>query len=107
MRITPVCGDLPAVVTGPPALRLVAETPPTPLPTVVARASVSGSDAEQTSDRRRNPTPKTCFDPPLIAQRAVLGLPVGPMIADLAQARGIPYTAASAAVDREMPTQGG
>ena len=103
MRITPVTGDLPVVVSGPPALRLADEAPPAPPQVVVARSAVSGSDADATSDRRRHPTPKPCFDPPLIAQRAVLGLPVGPMIAELAQAQGIPYAAASAAVDREMP----
>lgn len=103
MRIAPVTGDLPAVVVAPPALRLVGDAAPTPSPAVVARSEVSGRDADATSDQRRDPSPKKFFDPPLIAQRAVLGLAVGPMIADLAEARGISYAAASAAVDREMP----
>ena len=103
MRIVPVTGDLPVVVTGPPALRLVEQAPPSPPSIVVAPAAVSGSDADATSDRRRHPTPKPCFDPPLIAQRAVLGLPTGFLIADFARSQGIPFAAAAAAVDREMP----
>jgi hypothetical protein len=105
MRITPVTGDLPAVVTGPPPVRLVHEAPVPPPPTVVARADVAGADADATSDRRRHPTPQTCFDPPLIAQRAVLGLPVGTLIADLALEKAIPHAAASAAVDLEVARQ--
>ena len=38
------------------------------------------------------------FDPPLIAQRALLGWPVGPMIAEYARAEGTSYTAAHARV---------
>ena len=107
MRITPVTGDLPSVATAPPAPRPLADPLPPPAPTVVARADVSGSDADATSDRRRTPTLLPFFDPPLIAQRAVLGLPVGFLIADFARSEGITYSAASAAVDREMPEQGG
>jgi hypothetical protein len=107
MRITPVTGDLPVVAadvrSGPPQLRLVDEPPAAPVPTVVAPADVAGHEPDADAQARRGPAPRACFDPPLIAQRAVLGLPVGPMIADLARAQGISYGAASAAVDREMP----
>ena len=103
MRITPVTGDLPAVMSGPPPLRLVDDPPAAPVPTVVARTDVSDGGRQADAQARRGPAPRPCFDPPLIAQRAVLGLPVGPMIADLARERGISYGAASAAVDRELP----
>lgn len=106
MRISPVTGDLPAVASAPPVPRPVLEVLPAPAPTVVARADVTGSDADATTDRRRTPTLQPFFDPPLIAQRAVLGLPVGPMIADFARNEGISYSAASAAVDREMQQRG-
>jgi hypothetical protein len=106
MRIVPVMGDLPAVavaqLTDPPA-------PPTPdsevaPPAVAPTSSAGGADAGASDGRRppHSPLPPA-FDPPLIAQRAVLGLPVGPLIADHALAEGISYGAASAAVDREMP----
>ena len=45
------------------------------------------------------------FDPPLIAQRAALGLPVGMLIAELAEAEHMTYSAACAAVDRELPLE--
>lgn len=104
MRIVPVTGDLPAVAW-------LAEPPPPPVPAVEgaapaipAAASAGGAKAGSSHDRHpaRRPVPPA-FDPPLIAQRAVLGLPVGALIAQHAQAEGITYGAASAAVDREMP----
>ena len=106
MRISPVTGDLPAVASAPPVPRPATEVLPAPAPTVVARADVSSSDADATTDRRRTPTLQPFFDPPLIAQRAVLGLPVGSMIADFARTSGITWMAASAAVDRELEQQG-
>jgi hypothetical protein len=104
MRIVPVMGDLPAVaslgeVPTPPAAE-----PDVAPPRVAPASAASGADAGTTGDRRlpRPPVP-LAFDPPLIAQRAVLGLPVGPLIAEHALAEGIDYGAACAAVDRAMP----
>ena len=105
MRITPVTGDLPVLAAAPPPpVRLAADPPPVPATAPVEQTTAPGSDADAaTADHRRAPTPKTFFDPPLIAQRAVLGLPTGHLIADFARSQGITYAAASAAVDREMP----
>jgi hypothetical protein len=105
VRITPVTGDLPAVATPPPPpVRPVAEPPPAPAPAAVAQSGAADSDADAAAGHRRAPSPKPFFDPPLIAQRAVLGLPTGFLIADFARSQGITYAAASAAVDREMPS---
>lgn len=104
MRIVPVMGDLPAVA----ALGEV-PTPPAPEPDVgpplvAPAAAATGADAGTAGDHRApRPQVPLAFDPPLIAQRAVLGLPVGPLIAQHALAEGIAYGAASAAVDRAMP----
>jgi hypothetical protein len=104
MRIVPVTGDLPVVAT-------LVEPPPPPTPDPVAAtpdvapvAAAGGADLAS-ADGRRPPRPPIplAFDPPLIAQRAVLGLPVGPLIAEHALAEDISYGAASAAVDRAMP----
>jgi hypothetical protein len=104
MRMMPVTGDLPAVATlvDPPAPS-VSDIDVAP-PAVAATSSAGGADAGP-SDGRRPPRSQVplAFDPPLIAQRAVLGLPVGPLIAHHALAEGISYGAACAAVDREMP----
>jgi len=108
VRITPVTGDLPAVATPPPPpVRHVAEPASAPVTAAVDSTAAAGADADAASGHRRSPTPKPCFDPPLIAQRAALGLPTGFLIAEFARSQGIPYTAASAAVDRELPERGG
>jgi hypothetical protein len=104
MRMMPVTGDLPAVATlVEPPVPPVSDVDAAP-PAVAPTTSTGGADAGA-SDGRRPPHPQVplAFDPPLIAQRAVLGLPVGPLIANHALAEGISYGAASAAVDREMP----
>lgn len=105
MRIVPVMGDLPAVAQlgGEPLTPPAAEPDMGP-PLVPPASAPTGADAGTAGDRRapRPPIP-LAFDPPLIAQRAVLGLPVGPLIAEHALAEGIHYGAASAAVDRAMP----
>ena len=104
MRIAPVTGDLPAVATPPPALaRSLAGPPPAPATAPVERTAAAGNDADATAGSRRPSSLKPFFDPPLIAQRAVLGLPTGFLIADFARTTGIPYAAAAAAVDRAMP----
>ncbi len=104
MRITPVTGDLPAVATAPPPpVRSVDALPAAPTAAPVAQTTAADPDADAAADRRHQPPPKPFFDPPLIAQRAVLGLPTGFLIADFARSQGISYAAASAAVDREMP----
>jgi hypothetical protein len=104
MRIVPVTGDLPVVASlvdppPPPALDPVAAGP-----AVKPVAAAAGADLAS-ADGRRPPRPPIllAFDPPLIAQRAVLGLPVGPLIAEHALAEDISYGAACAAVDRAMP----
>jgi hypothetical protein len=104
VRIVPVTGDLPAIVTPPPPpVRHVAEPPPPPATAAVEHTTAADTDGYGASGDRRQPGPKPFFDPPLIAQRAVLGLPTGFLIADFARSQGIPYAAAAAAVDREMP----
>lgn len=108
MRIVPVTGDLPAIVTAPPPpVRTVAEAPPPPATAPVEHLARTDTGAGTAAGDRRPPTPKPFFDPPLIAQRAVLGLPTGFLIADLARAEGLPYAAVAAAVDREMPRRPG
>ena len=103
MRIVPVTGDLPAVALPPPApapvVQPAAAAPPLPAVTAAAAADPGGGTAQE----RRQPGGKAYFDPPLIAQRAVLGLPVGPLVAEYARAEGLDFGAAWAAVDREMP----
>lgn len=105
MRIVPVTGDLPALVTSPPPpVRHVVEPPPAPTTAPVQSTAAARPDAGATSGDRRQHRPP-CFDPPLIAQRAALGLPTGFLIAQLALSEGIPHAAAAAAVDREMPSR--
>ena len=104
MRIVPVTGDLPAVATPPPPpVRHLAEPPPPPATAPVEHTTAAGTDADAAA-RDRRPPQKPFFDPPLIAQRAVLGLPTGFLIADFARSQEIPYAVAAAAVDREMPS---
>lgn len=107
MRIQGVTGDLPAIAQfmneGAPKVE-----PPTvdaaPVPAVAAAAAAGDTGGGQSaSDHRRPPIPLPSFDPPLIAQRAVLGFPIGPMVAAHAQSEGISYGEAWAAVDRVMP----
>ena len=109
MRIQAVTGDLPAVaqLTN-EGVAQVEEAPVVDAaPLAVAAAAAAGETGgdPNASDRRRPPSILLSFDPPLIAQRAVLGLPVGPMVASYAAEAGISYNAACAAVDREMPHQ--
>ena len=105
MRIVPVTGDLPALVTPPPhPVRHVAEAPPPPATAPVEHTTAPDAAGYGTANERRSHSPKPFFDPPLIAQRAVLGLPTGFLIADFALWQSIPYAAAAAAVVREMPS---
>ena len=102
MRIVPVTGDLPAIVVPPPLVPPAQERPGSSPPVVESVHRSRGAGSESAAD---HPPPRTLlpfFDPPLIAQRAALGLPVGSMIADFARTEGITYTAASAAVDAEL-----
>jgi hypothetical protein len=104
VRIIPVTGDLPALASAPPQpVRSAAEPPPAPATAPVEQTSAADTGAGASSGDRRPPSAKPFFDPPLIAQRAVLGLPTGFLIADFAQSAGIPYAVAAAAVDRAMP----
>ena len=106
MRITPVTGDLPALATAPPPpLRSAADPPPAAPTTPVAPPAAADADAGARSGDRRPPAHKPFFDPPLIAQRAVLGLPTGFLIADFARSQDIPFAVAAAAVDRAMPPE--
>jgi len=108
MRIQGVTGDLPAVAQlrneGVPPVDEPAAAAPAPAVTAAAAAGETGGDPSA-SDRRRPPALLHSFDPPLIAQRAMLGLPVGPMVAAHAEEVGITYSAAWAAVQREMPQE--
>ena len=104
MRISGVTGDLPAVAapTEPPAP--VSRDDGAPPPAVApAPAATAGGDAGSSGSRQQRPPLIHAFDPPLIAQRAALGLPVGMLIAQLAEAESMTYSAACAAVDRAMP----
>lgn len=106
MRIVPVTGDLPALATSsPPPVRHVAGPPPPPATAPVERTGAAADTGSSTTSGGHSPlpSPKPFFDPPLIAQRAVLGLPTGFLIAGYAASQGIPYAAVAAAVDREMP----
>jgi hypothetical protein len=106
MRIQGVTGDLPAVAQlmneGAPKVEEPTVAPAPPAVAAAASASDTGAGGSS-ADRRRPPNPLPSFDPPLIAQRAVLGFPLGPMVAAHAQNEGITYGAAWAAVDRVMP----
>jgi hypothetical protein len=106
MRILGVDGDMSPVVTPsepPPAAGPAADAAP-PAVAAATAAGAGTSTGTGTHDRRRqSPAPLPTFDPPLIAQRAALGLPTGRLIAELAEAEDMTYSAASAAVDRELP----
>ena len=106
MRIVPVTGDLPAVVTPPPPpVRHLAEAPPSPATAPVEHTTAASTHADARAAGDRRPPPKPFFDPPLIAQRAALGLPTGFLIADFARSEGLPYAAVAEAVDRAMPRE--
>lgn len=108
MRITPVTGDLPALVTPPPPpVRQLTGAPTSPATAPVEQTTATDTGADAAAGGYRPPALKAYFDPPLIAQRAALGLPTGLLIADLARAEGIPYAAAVAAVDRLLPRDAG
>jgi hypothetical protein len=106
MRIQGVTGDLPAVaqLMSEGAPKVEEPTTNATAPAVAAAASAAGAGGDQTtSDRRQPPKPLTSFDPPLIAQRAVLGFPVGPMVAAHAREEHKSYGEVWAAVERAMP----
>ena len=106
MRIVPVTGDLPAVVTPPPhPIRQLAEASSSPAMAPVEDTAAAGTGADATASGDRHPPSTPFFDPPLIAQRAVLGLPTGFLIAEFALSQDIPYAAVAAAVDQEMSAQ--
>ena len=107
MRILPVTGDLPAIVVPPPAVPPAGHPPPAQQRVVEASARAGRADSEQTAGHRPPRTPLPFFDPPLIAQRAALGLPVGTLIAEFAASARISYAAASAAVDEQLSQQDG
>lgn len=104
MRISGVTGDLPAVAhlvdAAPPEPPAAGVAPP---PAVPPATAATGAGADGSTDRRQERQLTRVFDPPLIAQRAVLGLPVGQLIAELAESEQMTFSAACAAVDREMP----
>ena len=107
MRIQGVTGDLPAVAhLGPVAPAAVPAVDDAPAEPAVAPPPASdGADLghDTTADDRRRPLqPLPAFDPPLIAQRAALGWPVGPLVVEHARATGTSYGAVWAQVDRAM-----
>ena len=106
MRIQGVTGDLPAVAqlmnegaakVDPPA---VSAAPPPAVAAAASAGDASGGQAD--AERRRPPKPLASFDPPLIAQRAVLGWPVGPLVAEHARQTGVSYGAVWAQVDSAL-----
>ena len=107
MRVQGVTGDLPAVAHAgpvvPPVVPPVDDAPPRP----AVAATPAGDEAElgrgAADDHRRRPLqPLPTFDPPLIAQRAKLGWPVGPLVAEHARQTGVSYGAIWAQVDNAM-----
>ena len=108
MRIQGVTGDLPAIAQllteAPGKVEAPSTAPPPPAVAAAVAAGETGGD-HTSSDHRRPHQPLTSFDPPLIAQRAVLGFPLGPMVAAHAQAEGKSYGEVWAAVDRIMPDE--
>lgn len=110
MRIQGVTGDLPAVAQlmneGAPKVEQPSGDAAPPPAVAAAPSAGDTGGGESAADRRRPPKPLPSFDPPLIAQRAVLGFALGPMVAAHALAEGISYGAAWAAVDRIMPADG-
>jgi hypothetical protein len=107
MRIQGVTGDLPAVAhvgpVAPVAVPPVDDAPPAPA--VAAPAASDGAELGNggaADPRRRAPQPLPAFDPPLIAQRAALGWPVGPLVVEHARASGTSYGAVWAQVDDAM-----
>ena len=107
MRIHGVTGDLPAVAhlgpVAPPAVPPVDDAPPPPAVTAPPASSGPGLGDGASADGRRRPLqPLSAFDPPLIAQRAVLGLPVGMLVLERAQATRTSYGAVWAEVNRAM-----
>lgn len=104
--IAGIAGELPvmAAPNEPPPSAAPAGGPPPPAVAAAAATSGGSGAGTGTHDRHRAaPVPLPVFDPPLIAQRAALGLPVGALICELADREDITYSAASAAVDRSMP----
>ena len=106
MRIPGVTGDLPAVAQlmseGVVKVEPVAAAAPAPAVAAAAATSDAGG-SHSSSDHRHPPRNFNSFDPPLIAQRAVLGFPLAPMVAEHAKAEGISYGAAMVEVQRVMP----
>ena len=109
MRIQGVTGDLPAVaqLMSDPVVKAepVAATAPAPAVAAAPATSDAGGDRSSTDRHHHQPRNLNSFDPPLIAQRAVLGFPLGPMVAEHAKAEGISYSAAMAEVQRVMPAE--
>jgi hypothetical protein len=103
VRITPVTGDLPALATSPPPPARLVAAPPAPETIPVAHAAATDADTGTATGDRQRPAAQPFFDPPLIAQRAVLGLPTGFLIADFARTHRVPFLSVAAAVEREMP----
>ena len=110
MRIQGVTGDLPPVAhlgPVPPVVAVPVDDAPSP-PAVAAPAANTGSelrDQHEQDPRRQPPQPLTSFDPPLIAQRAALGWPVGALVLERAVATGTSFAAVWAEVDRERPAE--
>ena len=108
MRIQGVTGDLPAVaqLMSDPVVKAEATVAAAAAPAVAAAPATAEAGGDHTSsDHRRPPRNLNSFDPPLIAQRAVLGFPLAPMVAEHAKAEGISYSAAMAEVQRVMPAE--
>ena len=103
MRISPVHGDQwPVAALHSPLPPAEPASGPV-APVAAVQASAAGAGARSGPEHRHSQGRPAVFDPPLIAQRAVLGLPVGTQIADYAQAHDLPFTAVSRAVDLAMP----
>jgi len=101
MRISPVHGDQWPVAALHVPLPPAEPVSTTSAPSAVVQASAAAADSRSGGEHRQGRQP--VFDPPLIAQRAVLGLPVGTLIADYAKTHDLPFTTVAHAVDMAMP----
>jgi hypothetical protein len=99
MRISPLHGDQWPVAALHSPLPPAEPAATTSGPPAVVQAAAAAADHRSGAEHRHGQNRQAVFDPPLIAQRAVLGLPVGTMIADYAKTHDLPFNTVAHAVD--------